>query len=156
MSRTKSIYDSISNALNLPPIEFEIDESDTNIIPFEREPLPAWNKGLPHMQGENHPLYGKTHSEETKAKMREAAMGRKISKETRSKMSAAHMGRPSAKGMLGKSHSAETKAKMSKNARGFSDEARRKQREHMIGKKMSDETRAKMREAALRRNGKIT
>ncbi len=152
MSRTKSIYDSISNALNLPPVDFEIDESNTNIIPFEREPLPAWNRGLTHMQGSNHPLYGKTHSEETKIKIREAAIGRKITEETRLKMSKAHMGRPSANGMLGKTHSAETKAKMSKSSHGFSEEARRRQKEHMIGKKLSDETRAKMRESHLRRN----
>ncbi len=155
MSRTKSIYDSynsISEALNLPPVDFDIDESDTNAIPFEREPVPAWNKGLTHMQGEDHPLYGKNHSEETKSKIRQAAIGRKVTLETRSKMSKAHMGRPSANGMLGKNHSDETKAKMSKSAKGFSEEARRKQKEHMIGKKLSDETRAKMRQSHLKRN----
>lgn len=149
-------YKSISDALNISheDIDFEMVEG-IDYIPHNVKPIPAWNKGLTHMQGENHPLYGKKHSEESKAKMRASATGRKISEETRLKMSKSHMGRTSAMGMLGKKHSEETKAKMSKNARGFSDEARRKQREHMIGKKLSPETRAKMREAALRRNGKI-
>jgi hypothetical protein len=156
MSRTKSIYDSynsISEALNLPPIDFDIDESYTNVIPFEREPLPAWNRGFNQFGSkENHPLYGKEHSVETKIKICKASIGRKASIETRSKMSKSHIGRPSANGMLGKTHSDETKAKMSKSAKGFSEEARRKQKEHMTGKKLSDETRAKMRESHLKRN----
>ena len=37
------------------------------------------------MKGENHPMYGKHHSEETRAKMSQAAMGREVSDETRAK-----------------------------------------------------------------------
>lgn len=140
------IYDPISEALGLEPVDFHFD-----ISLYKSETIRAWNKGLTHMQGENHPLYGKTHSERTRSKIRKAAIGRKASIETRSKMSKAHMGRVSAKGMLGKTHSEETKAKMSKSSHGFSELARKKQREHMLGKKLSEEIRAKMRASALNR-----
>jgi len=155
--RTKRMYESmceaLCEALNLPPNDFEIDDSDTNIIPDNIEPIPAWNNGFNQFGSkENHPLYGKSLSIETKELIRNAAIGRKASIETRFKMSKSHMGRSSAKGMLGKKHSEETKNKMSKKSHGFSDECRRKQKEHMIGKKLSDETRAKMRESHLKRN----
>ena len=151
--RTKRIYDSICDALNLPPNDFDIDDTDVNYIPFDIEPIPAWNKGINQFGSkENHPLYGKTLSIKTKELIRDAATGRKASMETRSKMSKSHMGRVSANGMLGKTHSEKTKAKMSKSSHGFSDECRRKQKEHMTGKKLSDETRAKMRESHLKRN----
>lgn len=42
--------------------------------------------------GKNNPFYGKTHSEETKEKLRKKAIGRKPSAETREKMSKARCG----------------------------------------------------------------
>lgn len=43
--------------------------------------------------GENHPMYGKRHSEKTKRILREKATGRKVSEETRRKMSEAQKAR---------------------------------------------------------------
>lgn len=42
---------------------------------------------------ENNGMYGKHHSEETKALMREAALGRVLSQETKDKLSASHIGK---------------------------------------------------------------
>lgn len=42
--------------------------------------------------GENHPMFGKNHTEETKEKIRQKALGRKASAETRAKMSEAQKG----------------------------------------------------------------
>ncbi len=44
------------------------------------------------MQGENNPMYGKHHSEETKQKIKEKATGRKMSPETLAKRSASQRG----------------------------------------------------------------
>lgn len=46
---------------------------------------------------EDHPMYGKRHSEEAKQKMREKAIGRKASEETKRKMSEAQKGKPKKK-----------------------------------------------------------
>ena len=69
------------------------------------------------MKGENNPLYGKHHSDETKKKMSEAhkvkhysdETRKKISEETKEKMSEAHKG---------KHHSEEAKKKMSEAQKG--------------------------------------
>ena len=52
--------------------------------------------------GEKHPLWGKHHSEETKEKLRQAALGRKLSQETKNKISNATKGEknPRAKTVL--------------------------------------------------------
>ena len=55
--------------------------------------------------GENNPMYGKTHSEETRAKMSEANKDKALSAEHRAKISEAKKG---------KTHSAEARAKISK------------------------------------------
>ena len=46
-----------------------------------------------HKSGENHPMYGKQLSEETKGKIREALKGRNLTKETKQKMSDAMKGK---------------------------------------------------------------
>ena len=46
-----------------------------------------------HSKGENHPLYGKHHSSETKRKMSKAAKGRIFSEETKRKLSEAAKGK---------------------------------------------------------------
>jgi hypothetical protein len=83
--------------------------------------------------GENHPMYGKTLSEETKIKMSEAQKGNTK--------------------RLGKTHSEETKIKMSEAHKNPSEETRRKISEikkgntNMLGKTHSEETRRNMSEA---------
>jgi len=93
--------------------------------------------------GENHPLYGKTHSAEARAKMSAAKMGekspwygKKLSAETRAKISAAKAGKTFSTehraklsaAKAGTTHSAETRAKMSavKAGKTFSAEHRAK------------------------------
>ena len=63
-----------------------------------RKKLKESNLGKPGMVGENHPMYGRSHSEETKEKMRMYRVGKKP--------------------CLGHKHSEETKQKLSENSRG--------------------------------------
>ncbi len=68
----------------------------------------AYDEGrkiVPDYSGENHPMYGKNHSEESKKKIGEAGKGRIHSDETKAKMS---------KIKKGKKKSEETKKKMRK------------------------------------------
>lgn len=78
--------------------------------------------------GENNGMFGKHHSEETKAKMRARATGRIHSEETKMKMSKALKGKPSH--MKGKHLSEETRKKISEANKGKvkSSEAIEKQR----------------------------
>lgn len=93
------------------------------------------HKGI--QAGENHPMYGKHHSEETKQKLSEAGKKRKHSKETKRKMSEAHKSRKC---------SEETKKKISKANKNrvlWNED-----RPHpMLGKKHSKETRKKLSES---------
>lgn len=61
-------------------------------------------------KGEKNPLFGKTHSEETRKKMSDAWEGRIVSKDARKNMSAALKGN---KNTLGYKHTEATKKKMS-------------------------------------------
>jgi len=63
-----------------------------------RKKLKKSHLGKPGMVGENHPMYGRSHSEETKEKMRISRVGKKP--------------------CLGHKHSEETKQKLSKNSKG--------------------------------------
>lgn len=57
-----------------------------------------WNKGYgDYIKGEKHPLYGKHHSEETKAKIKAKRSLQKCSEETRKKMAEARKGKPLSK-----------------------------------------------------------
>lgn len=58
--------------------------------------------------GKNHPMFGKSHSEESKTKMSKSRFGKKMSKETKLKMSQNN-------GMKNKQHSEESKIKMREN-----------------------------------------
>lgn len=60
-----------------------------------------------YLRGENHPMWGRKHSEETKKIMSEKAIGRKLSEETRRKISEVQTGKKL------KPHSEETKRKIS-------------------------------------------
>ncbi len=79
-------------------------------------------------KGENHPSFGKTYSEETKAKMSEAHKGKKISEETKYKISEAQKG---------KTHSDETRVKISLAKKGNTKK----------GNTLSAETLAKLSQA---------
>jgi len=79
-------------------------------------------------------------SEETKAKLREANLGKKRSIEACARQSAAH---------TGKKHSEETLAKM--RAKVFTEETRAKMSAAHKGRFVSDETRAKMSASLLAR-----
>ena len=118
--------------------------------------------------GENHPMYGKHRSEETKRKISEAQKGKHPSKETRKKMSEAKLGenhpnygkhcseeakKKMSEANSGKHHSEETRKKMSEAKLGknhpmygkhHSKEARKKMSEARRGKHPSEETRKKL------------
>lgn len=61
--------------------------------------------------GENHPFWGKQHSEETKEKIRQARLGTKLSEEAKARLSEAHKGENNP--FYGKVHTEETKRKIS-------------------------------------------
>ena len=85
-----------------------------------RKKLREANKGK--YTGENHPMYGKHHSEEARRKMREAHKGKHLSDETKKKLSEA------------------------KKGKHFSEEHKNKLSEALKGKPKSEETRRKMGE----------
>lgn len=85
------------------------------------------------MSGENHPMYGKHHSDETKAKIRNAR--KNLSEDARKRISEAQRKRLSVKEnnpFYGKHHSEEAKEKISKAN---------------LGRKLSDEIKKKLSEA---------
>jgi 5-methylcytosine-specific restriction endonuclease McrA len=98
--------------------------------------------------GVNHYLYGKKHSEVTKAKMSKAHLGKKHSEEHKRKNSEAKLGKnhplfgkfKENHPMYGRKHSDETKAEMSKI---------KIETKYMVGTKRSEETKAKIRQKAL-------
>ena len=92
-------------------------------------------------KGENHPMYGKKLSDETKQKISEAHKGKTLSEEHRRKISEVQ---------IGKSVSDETKRKMSENNAAKRPEVRRKISEankRRVRKPHSEETKRKMSEA---------
>ena len=104
------------------------------------------------MSGENHPMYGKHHTDEARAKISEAHKVENLSDETRAKLSAAQKG---------KKASPETKAKLSASRTGeknhfygkhHTEESNEKNRQAHLGKHPSDEARAKMSESHKREN----
>ena len=107
--------------------------------------------------GENHPQYGKKHSEETKKKIGEFKkgnknmLGKKHSEETKKRLSELNKGKPNPN--KGIKMSDETRMKMSEAKKGKpspmkgierSEEFKTKLRIANIGKKLSKETREKM------------
>jgi len=113
------------------------------------------NKISKAVKGENHPLYGKTPSEETKEKMSIANKGRVISDEWRKKISDSHKGCSGTYGFAGKTHSEETKQKMREMncGRTHSEETKNKLRllnggknHYQYGKPLLPQTKQKLKE----------
>jgi len=96
-------------------------------------------------KGENHHMYGKTHSEETRKKISEGNKNKILTEETKKRMSDAHKG---------KIRSEEHRRNLSEALKNPSEETRRKRSEaqkgeknHNYGKTASEESRKKMSEA---------
>ena len=89
---------------------------------------------------ENHPRYGKHHSEETKKKISESNKGKIVSDESREKMSRAQKG---------KTYSDEYKQNMSEVLTGriISEATRKKLSEVLTGREFSDDHRSNLSEA---------
>ena len=68
-----------------------------------------------HNHGENNPLFGKHHSDETRRKMYESLKGHTVNEETRRKMREAKKGKPSI--WKGKHPTEESRRKMSEAAK---------------------------------------
>lgn len=98
-------------------------------------------------KGEKNGFYGKKHTEETRQRLREIALGRKLSEETKQKIKA--FWKDHKNGFYGKRHSEEAKRKISEAHKGkkLSEETRKKMSEahrgeknHSYGKRLSEET----------------
>lgn len=90
--------------------------------------------------GENASFYGRKHTEETKKRMSESAIGRVTSEETKKKISMAKSGDKNP--LLGTHHSEETNKKISESNKKFWENKSRV---------MSDETKAKITASSLGR-----
>jgi molecular chaperone DnaK (HSP70) len=97
-------------------------------------------------KGENHHMYGKTHSEETRRKIGEGNKNKILTEETKKRMSESQKGH---------TVSEETRIKLSEASKNPSEETRRKRSEaqkgeknHNYGKTASEESRKKMSDAS--------
>jgi len=94
--------------------------------------------------GEKNPMYGKTHTEETKQNIREARVGKSLSNETKQKISDSTSGEKNHN--YGKNMSEETKQKLSVAHCGkiLSEETKQKLSKSRVGKTLSNETKQKI------------
>ena len=118
-----------------------------------------------HMEGKNHPFYGKHRSEETRRKLAESKKCKSLSEEHRRKISESLKGENNP--FYGKHHTEESRRKMSEAKKGenhplfgqhHSDDTRRKMSEAQKGIKhghMSEEHRRKISEAVKRRFAEV-
>ena len=117
----------------LSPGGYNLQEGGGNKRPSE-ETRERMSEAL---RGENHYLFGKHQSEETKQRISKTKLGKTMSKETKQKMSDAQSGEKHP--MYGKQHTDDTKQKMS--------EAKKCEKHPMYGKQHTDDTKQKMSEA---------
>ena len=123
---------------------------NTGWIPSEetKRKIGESNKNKPHLSGKQHPMYGKKHTPESLAKIKEFQSKREWGEK-----------HP----FYGKTHSEEAKAKISENRKGkmvgaenpfygktHTPEVIEKMRAAHIGRKASVETKIKMRDAHLK------
>lgn len=122
-------------------------------LPESKEKMSEARKGK--YGGENHPMHGKHHTEETKELLRKANVGKKQSEETITKRSLANKGRKQSpefcqkmsivmvgnKNSLGHHHSEETKAVLREKQIGrvYSEASKQKMSISHLGKKPTEE-----------------
>ena len=126
---------------------------NTGWIPSEetKRKIGEANKNKPHLSGEQHPMYGKKHTPESLAKMKESQSKREWGEK-----------HP----FYGKTHSEETKAKISENRKGkmvgvenpfygktHTPEVIEKMRAAHLGRKQSPEEKAKRIESIMKSEG---
>jgi len=94
----------------------------------------AWNKGK-NLTDEQKKNMGHPHTEETKQKLSEIKIGKKLSEDHKNAISEGNKGCKN--GMYGKTHSEETKKKMSENAHGrtWTTEQKELRSKMQLGKK---------------------
>lgn len=100
---------------------------------------------------------GKKLSEEHKEKLRQSHLGKSLSSETKEKIRLGNLGRlvsddtkiKNAQASKGRTHSIETKEKIGRSSKGrkHSDESKEKMSKANLGKIVSEETKEKMRQA---------
>lgn len=114
----------------------------------------------PRFDGENHPMYGKHHTEEAKEKNRIAHLGKKASDDTKQKISEGNKKKhisdehklAISKANKGKKLSQDTRLKISESKKGkktgpMSDETKEKLRQSNLGKRRTEETKKKLSES---------
>lgn len=97
-------------------------------------------------KGEDHPMYGRSHTEETKKKISESNKNKNFSKETREKISKAKSGKNHH--MYGKSHTKEAKTKISESLSGDNH--------YLYGKSLNDEIKEKISKSKSHKGNKLT
>lgn len=98
--------------------KFELDMKEIHWIAYYDSFNNGYNQteggaGVFGLSGENHPFYGKHHTEETKNNISKKLSGRKFTEEHKQKISEANKGKN-----CGKNHTEEWKEKMSKRNNG--------------------------------------
>lgn len=113
-----------------------------NLSPETRQKM---SENHADFRGEKHPMYGKHHSAEAKAKLSAANLGKTMSLESRAKISVAISGEKNP--FYGHKHTEESKRKNAEAHQGktLSEETRQKLSEAMKGRTFSEESKMKMR-----------